>query len=147
MASRESAKRLVKLLEKFPDDRIPHFASFKASQVERFRVIAGMPLEKQNIKVNSKSITDIVVDSLSLKPKKLEYKKELYSQKILDQQWSSAKNIGDNKYLNEYKISEKLLKPKGNPRYYDRLNDNIISGTTKKENFFSALKTIITGKH
>ncbi|ODV87887.1 hypothetical protein CANARDRAFT_185133, partial [[Candida] arabinofermentans NRRL YB-2248] len=54
-----------------------------------------------------------------------DYKKDLYSEEILEQQFKSLKNIADGKWGQYYPLSDKLLVPKGNPNYYETLLSSV----------------------
>lgn len=66
------------------------------------------------------------------------------SEKDLKLQYISLRDLVNDKYKNYYKLDDKLLKPKGNPAYYDRLIGELRG--EKKENFFSAMRTVLFGK-
>lgn len=66
------------------------------------------------------------------------------SEKDLKLQYISLRDLVNDKYKNYYKLDDKLLKPKGNPEYYNRILSEIKG--EKKENFFSAMRTVIFGK-
>ncbi|KAI0463619.1 hypothetical protein LJB42_002622 [Komagataella kurtzmanii] len=148
--AKEVAKRLVSVLESFPKERIEHFASFKEVQAERFAVIAGLPSKSKDLKTtkSNKSITEIVSSTLSNKsgPKDT-FKTDALTSQVLEQQLVSAANISQNKYSTYYPISSKLLKPKGNPNYYDRLVGDLEKGGKQKEGLLSGMMTVITGKY
>lgn len=146
MSVKESAKHLVKLLEKLPEDRIKHFASFKQNQLTRFSFIAGLPVSAQQVK-NNKSLSDIVTSTFAKETKPADYKEQLYNKGIVEQQISSVSNLLSNKYANLYPVEDKLTKPKGNPNYYTRLLNDLNKGGSQKESLFSALKTVVTGKY
>ena len=62
------------------------------------------------------------------------------SEQDLKLQYIALKNLCNDKYKRYYE----LLRPKGNPHYSERLM-NEINGE-KKENLFSALRTVVFGK-
>lgn len=64
--------------------------------------------------------------------------------KDLKLQYSSLRDLVNDKYKNYYKLDDKLLKPKGNPEYYTRLMSEIRG--EKKESLFSAMRTVVFGK-
>ncbi|CAX43986.1 cytochrome b pre-mRNA-processing protein, putative [Candida dubliniensis CD36] len=66
------------------------------------------------------------------------------SEQDLKLQYIALKNLCNDKYQRYYELDDKLLRPKGNPHYYERLM-NEINGE-KKENLFSALRTVVFGK-
>lgn len=69
---------------------------------------------------------------------------ESIPEKDLKLQYISLRDLVNDKYKNYYKLDDKLLKPKGNPQYYDRLLSELKG--EKKENFFSAIRTVVFGK-
>lgn len=66
------------------------------------------------------------------------------SEKDLKNQYISLRDLVNDKYRNYYKLDDKLLKPKGNPQYYERLLDELKG--EKKETFLSAVRTVVFGK-
>ncbi|RCK54918.1 Cytochrome B pre-mRNA-processing protein 6 [Candida viswanathii] len=66
------------------------------------------------------------------------------SQRDLELQYDALRNLCNDKYKNYYKLDDKLLKPKGNPHYYERIM-NELNGK-QKENLFSAIRTVVFGK-
>ncbi|CDK29973.1 unnamed protein product [Kuraishia capsulata CBS 1993] len=145
MAVKEKARQLIKLLEKLPDDRVKHFASFKQTQIDKFNPIAG--LQSTSTKKRSRGITDIVKTSVIqtevTEPRPI--KTDLYTEPVLDRQIVALKNILNDKHSKFYPLGDKLLRPKGNPNYYDRLVDNLTG--EKKENFLRGMWTVVTGKY
>lgn len=66
------------------------------------------------------------------------------SENDLKLQYVSLRDLVNDRYKNYYKLDDKLLKPKGNPEYYDRLLAEIKG--EKKETLVSAWRTVIFGK-
>lgn len=66
------------------------------------------------------------------------------SEKDLKLQYIALRDMVNDKYKNYYNLDDKLLRPKSNPQYYDRLL-NEIKGENK-ETFFSAIRTVVFGK-
>lgn len=66
------------------------------------------------------------------------------SEQDLKLQYMSLRDMVNDRYKNYYKLDDKMLKPKGNPQYYERIL-NEINGTNK-ETIFSALRTVLFGK-
>ncbi|ODV66867.1 hypothetical protein HYPBUDRAFT_110261 [Hyphopichia burtonii NRRL Y-1933] len=66
------------------------------------------------------------------------------SEKDLHLQYLSLRDLVNDKYRNYYKLDDKLLRPKGNPQYYERLLSEIKG--EKKETFMSAIRTVVFGK-
>lgn len=66
------------------------------------------------------------------------------SEQDLKLQYISLRDLVNDKYKNYYKIDDKLLKPKGNPHYYERLMADLKG--EKKESFGSAFRTVVFGK-
>ncbi|KAI5953667.1 hypothetical protein KGF54_003039 [Candida jiufengensis] len=64
------------------------------------------------------------------------------SEKDLKLQYIALKELVNDKYKNYYKLDDKLLKPKGNPDYYNRLISEIKG--EKKETLFTAIRTVRT---
>ncbi|ODV97746.1 hypothetical protein PACTADRAFT_47605 [Pachysolen tannophilus NRRL Y-2460] len=150
MSVKEAAKNLVKLLEKIPGDRVPHYSSFKETQLQRFRIIAG--LSSKTVPEKKKSLIDDLIGNKVFKDGKkndgeAQIKAEAYTEKVLNQQSKAVNNLLNNKYLTLYKIDKKLLEPKSNPNYYKRLLKDLDKGGKEKESFIDALKTVLTGKY
>ena len=158
MSTNSYAKKIVSVLQQFPADTVKHYASFKYTQIERFCNIGGIQVPKE-VK-DEKAIQDkkqqviIKLDPAKLKrmifsetDEKPNYQNNLFNEDILKQQYKSLKNIHDNKWSKYYTISNKLIEPKGNPNYYNRLLGDVTKGGQKKEGLFTAFKTIITGKY
>lgn len=152
------AKKIVSLLLKFPKDRIRHNATFRTAQIERFCSIGGFPVpksiveEKKQAEEQRKAATTI--DTKKIKEvvwgnhdKPVNYQNDMFTEDILQQQYKSLKHIYEGKWANYYKIDAKLLTPKGNPNYYNRLLENMKEDGQAKESFLSAFKTIMTGKY
>merc|ERR1712080_746621 len=59
-------------------------------------------------------------------------------------QYMALRNLVNDKYKRYYKLDDKLLKPKGNPRYYDRIMSEIKG--EKKETFWTAIRTVVFGQ-
>ncbi|WPK25165.1 hypothetical protein PUMCH_002468 [Australozyma saopauloensis] len=59
-------------------------------------------------------------------------------------QYIALRDLVNDKYKNYYKLDDKLLKPKGNPQYYDRIMSEIKG--EKKETWLSAMRTVVFGK-
>ncbi|CCE86710.1 Piso0_005216 [Millerozyma farinosa CBS 7064] len=66
------------------------------------------------------------------------------SEKELELQYIALRDLVNDKYKNYYKLDDKLLKPKGNPQYYDRILSELKG--EKKETFGSAMRTVLFGK-
>lgn len=66
------------------------------------------------------------------------------SEQDLKLQYVSLRDLVNDKYKNYYKLDDKLLKPKGNPLYYDRLMAELRG--EKKESLSSAVRTVVFGK-
>lgn len=66
------------------------------------------------------------------------------SEQDLKLQYISLRDLVNDKYKNYYKIDDKLLKPKGNPQYYERLLSDLKG--EKKESLGSAIRTVVFGK-
>lgn len=152
-AVRDSAKQLLKVIEKLPDERIKHLVSFKGSQSERFRRVAGLQSNNKNERTASlEDIKDIITRTsgplglqkdLLKKVQSTSLQDELNEQTI-QEQIRSLSNIANNKFKKYYDVGEKLYNPSGNPHYYQRIMDEIEG--KQKETFFSALRTVIFGK-
>lgn len=59
-------------------------------------------------------------------------------------QYIALRNLVNDKYKRYYRLDEKLLKPKGNPQYYERIM-NELKGE-KKETIWTAIRTVVFGK-
>lgn len=66
------------------------------------------------------------------------------SEKDLKLQYVSLRDLVNDKYKNYYKLDDKLLKPKGNPQYYERLLAEVKG--EKKETLASAVRTVVFGR-
>ncbi|KAI5969468.1 hypothetical protein CANMA_001536 [Candida margitis] len=66
------------------------------------------------------------------------------SEQDLKLQFIALKELVNDKYKNHYKLDDKLLKPKGNPEYYNRLMSEIKG--EKRESLLTAMRTIVFGK-
>lgn len=153
-ATKESAKQLVKILEKFPQERIKHIVSFKETQLGRFRPVAGIE-NPQSTEVKKATIEDIK-DIINRTSAPLGLKKDLlkkvqdglpneqFSEVQIEEQIKSLNAIMGDKYKNYYAVGDKLYKPAGNPAYYQRLMDEIEG--KNKETLFSAMRTVVFGK-
>lgn len=73
---------------------------------------------------------ELVVDAISEKDLKLQY--------------ASLRDLVNDKYKNYYPLGDKMLKPKSNPAYYERLMADIRG--EKRETLALALKMVYTGK-
>lgn len=153
-AARESAKQLVKLLEKLPEQRIKHLVSFKDSQLNRFKPVAGLEsnTSADSNKPTLAEIKDIINRTsgpLGLKNdllKKVQdaLPQEQFTETQIQEQIKSLSSLMDDKYKKYYNVGDKLYKPAGNPVYYERLM-NELEGKNK-ETLFSALRTVVFGK-
>ena len=66
------------------------------------------------------------------------------SEQDLKLQYISLRDLVNDKYKNYYQLDDKLLKPKGNPQYYERLMREI--GGDNKESVLTGLRTVLFGK-
>lgn len=66
------------------------------------------------------------------------------SEQDLRLQYMALRDLVNDKYKNYYKLSDKMLKPKGNPQYYERLMAEIKG--ENKETWQSAFRTVVFGK-
>ncbi|SCU82236.1 LADA_0C03928g1_1 [Lachancea dasiensis] len=153
-AVRGAALQLVKHLEKLPEERLKHIVSLKESQLERFKAVAGLKAGSQNAqqKPSLQEIKDIINRTsgpLGM-PKDVLRKvqdalpQENLTVEAIQEQNQSLGHILNNKYRDYYSTGDKLLKPQGNPQYYQRLMDEIEG--KKKETFWSAMRTVVLGK-
>lgn len=140
MSLKESARKLIKLLEKLPEEKLAN-TSFKQVQMERFAPIADVPINKP---VPKQSIVDIVNKVSPYAKAAPEPLKEEFTQDAMLQQIKSLNTLQSNQYRDYYYVGDKLLKPKGNPNYYERLLSEI--NGEGKENFFTGMRTVILGK-
>ena len=156
---KEGAKQVVRLLEKFPDERFKYLVSFKKSQLERFRRIAGLPVASEGGAANSTAqttsineIKDIVnrtsgplgLQKDMLKKMQAAIPHDQFTEASMKAQIVSLTDLVNNKYKNYYDVGDKLYKPAGNPEYYQRILDDITG--QKKENVFAGLRTVFWGK-
>lgn len=153
----EGAKQMVTLLERFPKERFKHLINFKEVQLNRFKSMAGLPIDtnqatSQEKKMSLAELKDMVnrtsgplgLQRTMLNKIQETLPKDQFDQFEIKQQMNSLNNIINNKYRDYYKVGDKLLRPAGNPEYYERLL-NEITGKSK-ESMFSALRVIFFGK-
>ncbi|CAR27436.1 hypothetical protein ZYGR_0I07110 [Zygosaccharomyces rouxii] len=152
-AVRDSAKQILKIIEKLPDERIKHLVSFKDSQAERFRRVAGLQsTDKNEKKASLEDIKDIITRTSGplglqkdlLKKVQSALPQDELTEQSIQEQMRALSNISNNKFKNYYDVGEKLYKPAGNPIYYQRIMDEIQG--KQKETFLSALRTVVFGK-
>lgn len=158
-AVKEGGKQMVRLLEKFPEERMKHMVSFKQTQLNRFKRVAGLQIDTNNNlngendpKLSINEIKDMLNRSKGplglqrddLKKIQAVIPRDQFTEQDLKKQLESLKNLMSNKYQNYYDVGDKMYKPAGNPQYYSRLMDEI--NGQKKETFFSAMKVIFFGK-
>ncbi|SCV04562.1 LANO_0G10968g1_1 [Lachancea nothofagi CBS 11611] len=151
---REAAKQLVRSLEKLPEERVKHIVSLKGSQLERYKYIAGLETGSQGSKQKPslQDIKDIInrtsgplgLQKDTLKKAQDVIPEEQFTAETIQEQAQSLNTILSNKYRDYYSVGDKLLKPQGNPVYYQRLMDEIEG--KKKETFWTAMRTVVLGK-
>lgn len=66
------------------------------------------------------------------------------SEEDLKLQYIALRDLVNDKYKNYYKLDDKLLKPKGNPQYYERIMAEIKGES--KETWLTAMRTVVFGK-
>lgn len=158
-AVKEGGKQMVRLLEKFPEERMKHMVSFKQTQLNRFKRVAGLNTDdkvnnsgENDAKLSINEIKDMLSRSKGplglqrdvLKKIQSVIPRDQFTEQDLRKQVESLQNLMSNKYQNYYDVGDKMYKPVGNPQYYSRLMDEI--NGKKKETFFSAMKVIFFGK-
>lgn len=154
-AVRDAAKQLVSVLERFPAQRIRHIVSFKDSQIERFKRVAGLSVSDDSNNGKKASIEEIrdIINRTSgplglqkdlLKKMQAALPDDELSVQSIEEQIKSLNALTSNKYKNYYDVGDKLYKPAGNPQYYQRILDEIEG--KKKETFMSAFRTVVFGK-
>ncbi|QLL31337.1 hypothetical protein HG536_0B02000 [Torulaspora globosa] len=154
-AVRDAAKQLVSVLERFPAQRIRHIVSFKDSQIERFKRVAGLSVDGgsgNNKKASIEEIKDIInrtsgplgLQKDLLKKMQAALPDDELSLQSIEEQIKALNSLTSNKYKNYYDVGDKLYKPAGNPQYYQRILDEIEG--KKKETFMSAFRTVVFGK-
>ncbi|CEP61573.1 Cbp6p LALA0_S03e05886g [Lachancea lanzarotensis] len=151
---REAASQLVKSLEKLPQERVKHIVSLKESQLERFKAVAGLETNTQDAKQrpSMQDIKDIInrtsgplgMQKEAMAKVNSMLPQEHYSVEALQEQTHAVNDLLNNKYKNYYSVGDKLMKPQGNPEYYQRLMDEIEG--KQKETFWSAMRTVVFGK-
>ncbi|ONH65009.1 Cytochrome B pre-mRNA-processing protein 6 [Cyberlindnera fabianii] len=140
-AVKETAKLLVQTLESFPKEKLTDL-SFKEVQLERFRPVAGLA---NPTKTKGKTLVEIVKEAHPYAIKDIEISSdENFAEESLVQQIKSLRSIQSNQYRDYYYVTDKLLKPAGNPGYYDRLLAEI--NGEGKENLMTGLRTVLLGK-
>ncbi|GMM34060.1 Cbp6 protein [Saccharomycopsis crataegensis] len=136
---------LLNKINHLPKERLNYSISFKESQYERFRTLAGAP-KKYVIKQKKPSVKEIIFRRL--KPQDISIRPEEFSEKLspenLKQMIHSLDNLSSNKFAQYYKVGDKLMKPSGYPDYYQRLMGEIQG--TNRESWFSAFRTVVFGK-
>lgn len=142
MASKEAFKSLVKALESFPKEKLTNL-SFKEVQIDRFRPLAGLPSLAKESKT---SIKDIVNKVNPYQIKEIEVKSDIESmnEDAIVQQIKALNTLKSNVYRDYYYVGDKLLRPQGNPIYYERLLADI--NGESKENIVTGLRTVLMGK-
>lgn len=152
----EIAKKIVTFIKGLPEDRIQHYADFKNIQLERFAKVANINLKTKKSDENEGLSLSDVKDMLTRTKSPLGLQKsvlkkfaqavpqENWNQTLLTQQLNALNSLNNNTYKKMYDVTDKLYKPEGNPQYYQRLYDEITGKS--KENFFTAMKTVISGK-
>lgn len=66
------------------------------------------------------------------------------SEKDLKLQYIALRDLVNDKYKNYYKLDDKLLKPKGNPQYYQRILAELRG--ENKESMMDAVRTVVFGR-
>ena len=152
----EIAKKIVTFIKGLPEDRIQHYADFKSIQLERFAKVANISVKTKKPAENDGLSLSDVKDMLTRTKSPLGLQKsvlkkfaqavpqENWNQTLLTQQLNALSSLKNNTYKKMYDVTDKLYKPEGNPEYYQRLYDEITGKS--KENFFTAMKTVISGK-
>lgn len=152
---REAAKQLVGVLEKFPAERIRHIVSFKSSQIERFKRVAGLT-GTDGSNGSKKASIDEIKDIINRTSAPLGLQKDLLkkmqaaipednlSEQSIKEQIRALNTLMSNKYKTYYDVGDKLYKPAGRPNYYQRILDEVQG--KQKETFFSAFRTVVFGK-
>lgn len=153
---RDAAKRLVQTLDTFPSERIKHLVSFKDSQLERFRRVAGLQKTNEKHSNAKKPSLDDIKDIISRTSAPLGLQKDLLkkvqatlpqdqlTEQSINEQIIALNTITSNKFKQYYDVDDKLYRPAGNPNYYQRIMDEIEG--KKKETFTSALRTVLFGR-
>ena len=150
------ANRIVTFIMELPEDRIQHYADFKKIQLQRFAKVANPDLKTETTTKNDGLSLSDVKDMLTRTKSPLGLQKsvlkkfaqavpqENWNEVLLSQQLTALDSLKNNSYKKMYDVTDKLYKPEGNPQYYQRLYDEITGKS--KENFFTAMKTVISGK-
>lgn len=153
--AREAAKQLVGALERFPTERIRHIVSFKSSQIERFSRIAGLGASDGS-SASKKASIDEIKDIINRTSAPLGLQKDLLkkmqaaipednlNEQSIKEQIRALNTLSSNKYKTYYDVGDKLYKPAGNPKYYQRILDEVQG--KQKETFLSAFRTVVFGK-
>ena len=66
------------------------------------------------------------------------------SEDNLKLQYIALRNLVNDEFRNYYKLDDKLLRPKGNPHYYERIMGELKGES--KETWLTAMRTVIFGK-
>lgn len=66
------------------------------------------------------------------------------SEQDLQLQYVALRDLVNDKYRNYYRLSDKLTRPKGNPRYYDRLMRSVRG--EGRESIFETIRTVVMGR-
>ncbi|KAL6935282.1 hypothetical protein ACO0R3_000324 [Hanseniaspora guilliermondii] len=154
--TRALATRIVNFIKELPEDRIQHYADFKNIQLQRFAKVANPSMKTEDTKKNDGLSLSDIKDMLTRTKSPLGLQKsvlkkftqavpqENWNETLLTQQLSALDSLKNNTYKKMYDVTDKLYKPEGNPQYYQRLYDEITGKS--KENFFTAMRTVFTGK-
>ena len=154
-AVKEGAKHVVRLLEKYPNENFHYLVSFKKTQLNRFKRVAGLPTETTEDQANStsfKASVGEIKDIINRTSGPLGLQKDLlrkmqaaiphdnFTEADIREQINALQNIIDNKYQKYYDVGDKLRHPAGNPEYYQTILDEIEG--RQKAGILTAIKTI-----
>ncbi|EDO17257.1 hypothetical protein Kpol_538p17 [Vanderwaltozyma polyspora DSM 70294] len=155
-ALREAGKQMVKAIERFPNERIKHIVSFKDSQLQRYKKVAGIQgkdgeedAAKRASLAEIKDIINRTSGPLGMKKDMMDrinaaLPEEQFTEETIMEQLKALNTLTSNKYKNYYAVGDKMYHPYGNPNYYQRIIDELEG--KKKETFFTAFRTVVFGK-
>lgn len=137
------AREIVGLLQRLPADRLVHPVLFQRAQIVRFKKAAGMELTPEEQAVPKKRIVEIVKE-ITFKEQPQEVVEEVMTEEGCRRQLASLKRLLANEAGDKYKAGEVLLRPQGNPEYYERLVRELDG--EGNETLGSAIRVVMRGK-
>ncbi len=141
----QTIKDIINVLRRFPDDSIPHYASFKSVQIAKFTAALGVDPTKKDAPETVKNIVlDVSKGSPSESASDIAPKIALTEDEAL-KQLKSIRKLETSFYNTKFGVGDKLRNPQGNPIYYQRLMDQL-SPDKKDSGFLRYLKYFFLNK-